>query len=224
MSPPGRFGSGRVGREGGGFDLDPRPAGRKCPRRPRESLWPFSVPARSVSPEKKSLDRHFLITVELFVGMNKDAKTLRQTLIRDIISRREFSDQEQILQAMKMKGTHTTQATLSRDLQEMGFVKVRLRPGFFRYELLDRTARHSLWERLEVLFDNFVTSMRGTNNLILIKTSPGNANGVASLIDSLNKPEILGTVAGDDTILVVLENESGRKRLETEFSVLLRRP
>jgi len=155
------------------------------------------------------------------VIMIKYTKPNRQALLREIVSRREFSAQEQILRAVRIKGVRTTQATLSRDLQEMGFVKVRLRPGFFRYELLDRSAKRGLWERLKVLFENFVTGVRSTGNLILVKTSPGNANGVASLIDSLNKPEILGTVAGDDTILVVTADEKDRKRLEKEFAELL---
>jgi transcriptional regulator of arginine metabolism len=153
--------------------------------------------------------------------MIKYTKQNRHALLRDIVGRTEFSGQEQILRAMKSKGIRTTQATVSRDLQEMGFVKVRLRPGFFRYELLDRNAKRGLWERLKVLFENFVTGIRSTTNLMLVKTSPGNANGVASLIDSLNKPEILGTVAGDDTILIVTANEKDRKRLEKEFTALL---
>jgi len=154
--------------------------------------------------------------------MIKYTKRNRQALLRDIVGRREFSGQEQILRTMKSKGIRTTQATVSRDLQEMGFVKLRLRPGFFRYELLDRSAKRGLWERLKVLFENFVTGIRSTTNLMLVKTSPGNANGVASLIDSLNKPEILGTVAGDDTILIVAADEKDRKRLEKEFTALLK--
>ncbi len=127
-----------------------------------------------------------------------------------------LGDQNQILEAMVKKGFATTQATISRDLQEMGFVKTRLRSGIYKYELLDRTSQDVLWDRLKLLFHNFVMEIKSTGNLLLIKTSPGNAHGVASLIDGLSQPEILGTVAGDDTILVVVEGP--RKRAEVERS------
>jgi transcriptional regulator of arginine metabolism len=71
------------------------------------------------------------------------------------------------------------------------------------------------------LFDNFVTDLKSTTNLLLVKTSPGNANGVASFIDRLDWPEILGTVAGDDTILVVVDNEENRRGVEQRFHMLL---
>ena len=68
---------------------------------------------------------------------------------------------------------------------------------------------------------NFVVEIKGTNNLILIKTSPGNANGVGSFIDQIEIPEILGTVAGDDTILVVVDLAKNRSPIEKKFKVLL---
>ncbi|MGQ9672630.1 MAG: arginine repressor [Candidatus Aminicenantales bacterium] len=151
--------------------------------------------------------------------MNKDTKTQRQQALRSIILEKGIGDQQELVEALAKKGFATTQATISRDLQEMGFVKIRLGPGQSKYELLDKASEQIIWDRLRVLFHNFVVAIKSTKNLVLIKTSPGNANGVASLIDGLARPEILGTVAGDDTILVVLDSERNRAKVET----LLRR-
>jgi transcriptional regulator of arginine metabolism len=148
-------------------------------------------------------------------------KHKRQAALRELVGRSEAGDQGLILQEMAKRGFPTTQATISRDLHEMGFVKVRVAPGAYRYELFDQAGRGGVWERLTVLFENFVLDIRGTGQMLLIKTSPGNANGVASLIDALQKKEILGTIAGDDTVLVVTTDARKRKAIEREFKELL---
>jgi transcriptional regulator of arginine metabolism len=153
--------------------------------------------------------------------MNNNTKKRRQQVLRNIILDKGVGDQHHLLDAMIKNGFSTTQATISRDLQEMGFVKIRVGQGEYKYELLDKASPDIIWERLRLLFHNFVTDIKSTKNLILIKTSPGNANGVASLVDSLARPEILGTVAGDDTILVVVDTDRKRAEVERAFRRLL---
>jgi len=153
--------------------------------------------------------------------MNKIIKRKRQHLLKEIISKSGIGDQAHLLGELKKKGIETTQATVSRDLHEMGFIKVRHETGVYKYEIFEKKSESVLWDRLKVLFENFVAGIRGTNNLLLIKTTPGNANGVASLIDGLEKTEILGTIAGDDTILVVFDTDENREKLEKEFFNLL---
>ena len=153
--------------------------------------------------------------------MYKQTKTKRQQLLREVITGRGPGDQHHLLMELKKQGIATTQATISRDLHEMGFIKVREETGVYRYEYFEKVSDASLWERLKILFANFVTEIRSANNLILLKTSPGNANGVASLIDGLQRQEILGTVAGDDTILVVIDRIESRQKVENEFKKLL---
>jgi len=149
--------------------------------------------------------------------MRKNTKSMRQQALRGIVLEAGVGDQRQLVEAMARKGFSTTQATISRDLQEMGFVKIRLGPGEYKYELLDKASEGVVWERLRLLFHNFVVDIKSTKNLVLIRTSPGNANGVASLIDSLAQPGILGTVAGDDTVLVVVDTDRNRARVERAF-------
>jgi len=153
--------------------------------------------------------------------MHKYSKEHRWQLLREIIGRQGIGDQHHVQTELARRGVDITQATISRDLQEMGYVKTRLMNGAYRYELFERPSEDSLRGRLQIMFKNFVTEVRGTENLVLVKTSPGNANGVASLIDGLKRREILGTVAGDDTILVVVDQKAHRKRVESHFRDLL---
>ena len=153
--------------------------------------------------------------------MNDYTKRIRLHLLKKIISEQEVSDQIQLLNQLKNSGIQTTQATISRDLQELNVVKVRVKPGHYKYEILEETSESNLREQLRVVFDNFVDKIKSTNNLIVIKTAPGNANSVAAIVDRLEIPEILGTIAGDDTMLVIVDTDENRKRIESEFIAIL---
>ena len=142
-------------------------------------------------------------------------------MIRKIISEQEVSDQIQLLNQLKNSGIQTTQATISRDLQELNVVKVRVKPGHYKYEILEKPSESNLREQLRIVFDNFVDEIKSTKNLIVIRTAPGNANSVAAIVDRLEIPEILGTIAGDDTILVIVDTDENRKRIESEFVAIL---
>ena len=153
--------------------------------------------------------------------MHKYTKEHRRRLLREIIGRQGMGDQHHVQEELARRGIDITQATVSRDLREMGFVKTRLGNGTYRYELFEKPSENSLWSRLQIMFKNFVTDVIGTENLVLVKTSPGNANGIASLIDGLKRREILGTVAGDDTILIVVDQKGHRRSVESSFRGLL---
>ena len=149
--------------------------------------------------------------------MNDNSKNRRQFLLKKLISKFGLSDQKCIQHELEKQGIKTTQATISRDLQELGVVKVPTGTGLYKYEIIEKPSSDIVWDRLKILFNNFVVEIQSTNNLILIKTTPGNANGVASLIDKLQHEDILGTIAGDDTILLVVTNITKRKIIEKKF-------
>ena len=155
------------------------------------------------------------------MNIHAASRRARQALLKELLGRMSPADQGLFQREMRKRGVRTTQATISRDLQEMGYVKVRTGPGVYRYEAFDPAGRGSLLDRLKVLFRNFVVEVKGTGQLLLVKTSPGNANGVASVIDAIRKKEILGTVAGDDTILVITGGPADRKEIQHEFEALL---
>ena len=153
--------------------------------------------------------------------MNDYTTAIRLRLLKKTISEQEISDQIQLLNELKNSGIDTTQATISRDLQKLKVVKVRIEPGRYRYQILEKASETDLRDQLRVVFDNFVDEIKSTNNLIVIRTAPGNANSVAVIIDRLGLPEILGTIAGDDTILVVVDTGENRKKIEDEFIGIL---
>ncbi|KPK76287.1 MAG: hypothetical protein AMJ79_07165 [Phycisphaerae bacterium SM23_30] len=153
--------------------------------------------------------------------MNDHTKKERRQILKKLITEKQMSDQIQLLEELKKHHIAITQATISRDLQEMGVVKIRIKPGVFKYELLTELPPDQLRQKLQVLFDNFVTEIKSVDNLLLVKTTPGNANGVASFIDRLGQKEILGTVAGDDTILIIADSPQNRKTVEKDFTALL---
>ncbi len=172
------------------------------------------------------LKKDFTITNRLYIYtimLNKNTKQNRLELLKQIISEKKISDQGQLLNELKKKGIDTTQATISRDFQKLKTVKVRVRPGVYKYKLQEKSDMTGLDERLAILFENFVYDMKSTGNQLIIKTTPGNANSVASLIDHRNTPEILGTIAGDDTILVITESEAKRIDIEKNFKQILDR-
>lgn len=103
----------------------------------------------------------------------------------------------------------------------MGYVKVPLPSGMYKYQIIRAHREAEGVDRLREMFRNLVVDVRCTNNLILVKTEPGNANGIASLIDGLGRRDILGTVAGDDTILVVVDGDAHGRALREEFEGLL---
>jgi len=153
--------------------------------------------------------------------MNDYTTKIRLQVIKKIISEQEVSDQIYLLNELKNSGIETTQATISRDLQRLNVVKVRVEAGRYRYEILKKSSESDLKDQLRVVFDNFVNQIKATNNMIVIKTTSGNANSVAVIIDRLGLPEILGTIAGDDTILIVIDTDENRKRVENEFVNIL---
>jgi transcriptional regulator of arginine metabolism len=155
--------------------------------------------------------------------MNNNTKKIRHAAIREILAARPAADQSALLQALRKRRIRATQATISRDLRDLGLAKARIEGGGYAYtpEASGTPSPETVEKRLKVMFANFVTGVKDTSHLVLIKTSPGNANGVASLLDSLDRPEILGTIAGDDTVLVVVDTDARRAALAREFRALL---
>ncbi len=149
-------------------------------------------------------------------------KKIRQQKIREVIESNEISTQEQLVVELKKRNILVTQATLSRDLREIGVIKVSKGLGDYVYKIADEVS--SSEKELKNKFLNFVRDIKETGNLILIKTPPGEAQGVARVIDLAEMEHILGTVAGDDTILVVVDNADNTKKVKRRFQDLLIRP
>ncbi|HOQ47172.1 MAG TPA: ArgR family transcriptional regulator [Bryobacteraceae bacterium] len=140
-------------------------------------------------------------------------KSYRQGQILKLIRSRRIHTQEELAQALKEIGIHATQVTLSRDIRELGLAKT---PEGYR-----QITPESAGPDFQFLAAEFVQDVRVAQNLMVLKTSPGNANTVAAALDREQWPEIVGTVAGDDTILVILPDSATAQQLRARVLELL---
>ena len=133
-------------------------------------------------------------------------KTMRHALILEIIESKDIETQEELAEELKNHGVNVTQATVSRDIKELRLLKVLAENGGYKYATVERSEK-GMNERFIRIFSESVLSITGAKNLIVIKTLSASANAAAEAIDSLKWPEIIGCIAGDNTILVVLQSE-----------------
>ena len=129
-------------------------------------------------------------------------KAQRHIKIREIIANRDIETQEELVEELKKAGYNVTHATVSRDIKELHLVKVPTNNGRYKYSLPADKRFNPLQKLKRMLTESFV-GIEKSENLIVMKTLPGNAHAVGALIDNLDWPEIIGTIAGDDTILIV---------------------
>lgn len=147
-------------------------------------------------------------------------KTWRHKKILEAIKEQEISTQEELVEALQKAGFSVTQATISRDIKELGLVKVPGKSGVSRYTVPGEPLNPRNEDRMKRLFKDAVISMDSSENLIIIKTLPGEAQGVASTVDNAGWPEIIGTVGGDDTILVVIKPKKMTHTILKKFVAL----
>ena len=127
--------------------------------------------------------------------------------ILDIIAKQDVETQEELAEALRARGIQVTQATVSRDIKELRLLKVLTPSGSYKYATADK-AENGLSERFIRMLAESLLSVAASNNLIVVKTLSGSANVAAEALDSLHWPEILGTLAGDNTILLIIRTEA----------------
>ena len=132
-------------------------------------------------------------------------KVQRQRKILEIIAQKPVQTQRELALALQQEGLPATQATISRDIKELGLIKAPAENNAVRYVLPEASRSQYREERMKRAFKDSVVSIDHSENLIVVKTFPGEAQGVASALDQAGPAGIIGTVAGDDTILVVVK-------------------
>lgn len=149
-----------------------------------------------------------------------DARTKRQKAISDIIRTDPLGSQEEVTDRLKALGYAVTQATVSRDLDQIGAVKVK-RDGRLSYALPDQIGE-SDWAatRLQRIFVEWVQSVEAAGNLIVVRTPPGSAHLVCIAIDQAKLPEVAGTVSGDDTLFVAIRDGVMVEAVASRFRAL----
>jgi len=153
--------------------------------------------------------------------MPRDARALpkeeRQRLIGSLISRRRLGTQLELEQALAQAGCAATQATLSRDLRELGIQKVEDSLGRPRYVLPDRNRRPEPAEALAAVLGQFAHRVTPAQNIVVIQAQLGSAPAIARALDRLEHPLVVGTLAGDDTCLVIARTAGEAEQLATEL-------
>jgi transcriptional regulator of arginine metabolism len=139
-------------------------------------------------------------------------KTRRQQTILSLVTRERFSSQQEIRARLAELGMEATQSTISRDIEELGLARVHDAEGM-RY-VMPGTETNGASPQLRRLLDEFALSFAPSGNLLVVRTPPGAANALAEGLDHTAFPEIAGTVAGDNTIIIVASEGVGAREVE----------
>ncbi len=153
--------------------------------------------------------------------MNMPSKEYRQRLIEELVEREFISTQAEIAEHLARRGINVTQATISRDVNELRLVRLPAGNGQHRYRSTPLAAEEDVVGELSQRFRLFVRDLDRGENLLVITTDEGHAAGIAYVIDKLDRDEIVGTLAGQNTILVVCRAVEQAEALLEEFEALL---
>lgn len=134
-------------------------------------------------------------------------KNKRQNKILEIVSQNNVETQEELMGFLHELGHRVTQATVSRDIKELRLAKIPNGQGGYKYSVPTNVTQGDLLRRAKRIFEDYVRSVDFSGSLIMIKTYPGGANAVAAVIDELGWPEMIGSIAGDDSILILTRSK-----------------
>ena len=150
-------------------------------------------------------------------------KNERQNIILKIIAENRIETQNQLIQALRESGVRSTQATVSRDIRELRLVKEPDEDGVSRYVCpTEQTVLPDHSERLRTIFRESVTSCCYAQNIVVVRTLSGLANAACTAIDSMELPDMAGSLAGDDTIFLAMTDNAAAERMCREMQELLR--
>lgn len=144
-------------------------------------------------------------------------KKLRQNTILELVRAGKIASQDDLMRELRAQNIRVSQATLSRDIQELGLAK-----SGGVYAAVDQTVSKASGESLRHIFGEFLLDIDVAGNILVLKTGPGNAATVAHALDDASWPEVLGTLAGDDTIFAALRSASHGRKLVRRIRKLLK--
>ena len=145
-------------------------------------------------------------------------KNERQSKILEIIKAEPIETQEQLQQSLFDLGIHCTQATISRDIKQLHLIKEPIGQGKYRYAISIQRKRLNIADKLRTILRESIVSVNYAQNLVVIKTMSGLAGAAAKALDSMRIAGVLGTVAGDDTVLLVLQDTESASNLCDEIA------
>ena len=133
-------------------------------------------------------------------------KNDRQAMILDIISQENIETQEQLLARLRERGVASTQATISRDIKQLHLIKEPVGRGVYKYAVSGNRTRLNVAEKLRTIFREGITSIESAQNIVVVKTMPGLASAACSALDHMEIAYMVGSLAGDDTALLVMKD------------------
>ncbi len=144
------------------------------------------------------------------------ARSVRQSKILELISTREIETQDELVECLRNANFDITQATISRDIKELGLIKIlSAETGKYKYSLVD-SGEQAISNKYISIFKEAVISIKPAQNLVVLKTIKAMASSICSLIDKLNLDSVMGSVAGDDTVMIILPtNDAAHKVVYT---------
>lgn len=149
-------------------------------------------------------------------------KNARQGEIIKIIQSMDVETQDQLLSELRARGFHTTQATISRDIKELRMVKELSKNGGYRYSLSERKASSAVDARLRTIFKEGVVSAEVAQNLVVVRTMPGLASAACSALDGMEIEGMVGSLAGDDTGILIMRDNTAAQLFSAEIHKLLK--
>ena len=148
-------------------------------------------------------------------------KPQRQHRISRLLEEQPISSQAQLVEMLAIDGVMATQATVSRDLEELGAVKVRIPGGTMAYAIPEHAKeRTAPDDHLRRVMGEFVVEVAHSGNLVVLRTPPGSAHVIGSALDRAGLADVLGTVAGDDTLILVCSEQVGGAKVAVELAAL----
>lgn len=147
-------------------------------------------------------------------------KKSRHELILELVEKYNISTQDELLEKLHENGVEVTQATVSRDIKELRLVKQPASDGQYKYSVA--VGSDEKYMKYYAIFAESVTAVDYAQNICMIKCHPGTANAACAAIDALNIPEILGTLAGDDTIFILCRSERSAQNTKRELESLFK--
>lgn len=140
-------------------------------------------------------------------------KHARQQAIREIVAAHAVASQEELRRQLATRGWDVTQSTLSRDLRELRLARIPDATGRARYAFPEGATGEIVLARLERMLPELLTGVEGVQVLVVARTMKSGAQPVAELLDQLEWPDVAGTIAGDDTVLIICRSPEGRERV-----------
>lgn len=148
-------------------------------------------------------------------------KTQRQAKILEIVTSKDVETQEQLLTELQNAGFNSTQATISRDIKELRIVKELTSFGTYRYTVSSKELGGTFSTRLNTIFRECITGFDYAQNIVVIHTLPGLASAAGSAVDGMSMSFVLGTLAGDDTVMIVMRDTNAAATFCSEIKNLL---